>query len=374
MARTLRSDKVLFWEALALVCASLVMVYSASAVVAPAKDVVAYDKFIHHLPFALLGVVALFVMMRVDYHVLRRPDVIWPLVAVTVIALLAVFLFPARKGASRWISIFGIVSWQPSELAKVVAIIFAAAVLERRMHRIEDVKFALGPIMVVAGGMAFLIVMQPDLGTPMILVAAVLAICVAAGLAWRYLAGVALVALPVLVGLVLMYPYRLERITSFLDSKPDIKGAGYQLWQSKIALGVGGLFGVGLGNGMQQKLSFLPEPENDFMFAVIGEELGLLGTTAVVVAFGVIAWRGLRASLTAPDRFGSLLAVGLTMMIALQAMVHMSVVTGLAPTKGIPLPLVSAGGSSLVMNLVAMGILLNISQQASSRAAKAVDG
>ena len=375
MARTLRSDKVLFWEALALVCASLVMVYSASAVVAPIQQGAApYDKFMHHLPFALLGVLALVVMMRIDYHVLRRPEVIWPLVGVTVIALLAVFLFPTRKGAARWISIFGILSWQPSELAKVVAIIFAAAVLERRMHRIEDLKYALGPVLLVAGGMAFLIVMQPDLGTPMVLVASVLAICVAAGLAWRYLAGVALVALPVVVGLVLMYPYRLERVLSFLDSKPDIKGVGYQLWQSKIALGVGGLFGVGLGNGMQQKLSFLPEPENDFMFAVIGEELGLLGTTAVVVAFAVIAWRGLRASLTAPDRFGALLAVGLTMMIALQAMVHMSVVTGLAPTKGIPLPLVSAGGSSLVMNLIAMGILLNISQQASSRAAKAVDG
>ena len=372
MARTLRSDKVLFWEAVALVCASLVMVYSASAVVASNRNADAYGTFLRQLPWAMLGLVALFAMMRIDYHVLRRPEVIWPLVGVTFVALVAVFLFPERKGASRWIYVLGL-SWQPSELAKVVAIIFGAAVLERRMHRIDDVKWALGPVLIVTGALALLIVMQPDLGTPVVLVAAVVAMIISAGLAWRYLAGLALVMLPVLVGFIVMYPYRLERILAFWDAKPDLRGSGYQLWQSKIALGVGGIFGLGLGNGLQ-KLSFLPEPENDFIFAVIGEELGLLGTTAMVVAFGVIAWRGLRASLTAPDRFGALLGVGLTMMIAIQALVNMSVVTGLFPTKGIPLPLVSAGGSSLVMNLIAMGILLNISQQASAKASAALDG
>jgi cell division protein FtsW len=371
MARTLRSDKVLFWEALALVCASLVMLYSASAVVASNRGGHPYGLFFRQLPWALLGLGALLVMMRVDYHVLRKPEVIWPVVAVTIVALMAVFLFPPRKGATRWITLFGL-NFQPSELAKLVAVVFSAAVLERRMHRIDDVKWALGPIVIVAGGMAALVVAQKDIGTPLVLVLAVTSIMVSAGLAWRHLAGLTLVLLPVIAGLIAMSPHRMKRVMSFMDPTADLTAAGYQLWQSKIALGVGGIFGVGLGNGMQ-KLSFLPEPENDFIFAVIGEELGLLGTSAMVVAFAVIAWRGLRAALVAPDRFGSLLGVGLTMMIAVQAMVNMTVVTGMAPTKGLPLPLVSAGGSSLLMNMIAMGILLNISQQASSRAHAAVD-
>ena len=371
MARTLRSDKVLFWEAVALVCASLVMLYSASAVVASNRGGDPYDVFFHQLPWAVLGLLALLVVMRVDYHVLRKPEVIWPIVAFTIVALMAVFLFPARKGATRWIGMFGL-HFQPSELAKLVAVVFSAAVLERRMHRIDDVKWALGPVLIVVGGMAALIVAQKDLGTPLVLVLAVVATMISAGLAWRYLAGLALVMLPAIAGLIVMYPYRMTRLMSFLDPKASLTDGGYQLWQSKIALGVGGLFGVGLGNGIQ-KLTFLPEPENDFIFAVIGEELGLLGTTAMVIAFAVIAWRGLRAALIAPDRFGSLLGVGLTMMIAVQAMVNMTVVTGMAPTKGLPLPLVSAGGSSLLMNMIAMGILLNISQQASSTAHLATD-
>ncbi len=370
MARTLRSDKVLFWEVVVLVCASLVMVFSASAVVAENRDGRAYEVFLRQLPWALMGLVALFVMMRVDYHQLRRPEVIWTLLAVTVVALLAVFVFPARKGAHRWISVGGL-TWQPSELAKVVAIIFTAAVLERRMHRINDVKYALTPIAIVAGGLALIIVRQPDLGTPAMLVLAVLAMVFSAGLSWRYLAGVGLLMLPALAYFIVIERYRVDRILAFLNPTGDPQGANYQLMQAKIAIGSGGWLGLGLGDGLQ-KLHFLPEPHNDFIFAVIGEELGLLGTTAVLVAFGIIAWRGLRVALLAPDRFGALLGVGFAMMVALQAFVNMSVVTGLAPTKGIPLPLISAGGSSMMMNLIAMGVLLNISQQASASAATSV--
>ncbi len=371
MARTLKSDKVLFWQAVVLVCASLVMVFSASAVISESKDGRAYEVFLRQLPWALMGLVALFVMMRVDYHQLRRPEVIWALVGVTAIALACVFFFPKRNGAHRWVAL-GTLTWQPSELAKVVAIIFTAAVLERRMHRINDVKYALLPIAVVAGGLALMIVLQPDLGTPAMLMLAVIAMIFSAGLSWRYLAGVGLLMLPVLAYFIAVEPYRIERVLAFMNPAGEVLGDNYQLTQAKIAIGSGGLFGLGLGNGMQ-KLFFLPEPHNDFIFAVIGEELGLIGTTAFVVAFGVIAWRGLRAALLAPDRFGALLGVGFAMMVALQALVNMSVVTGLAPTKGIPLPLVSAGGSSLMMNLIAMGILLNISQQASSTAASTVD-
>ena len=370
MARTLRSDKVLFWEAVVLVGASLVMVFSASAVIS-ASDGGAYEVFLRQLPWALIGLVALFVMMRVDYHMLRRPEVIWGLLGFTVLALAAVFAFPARNGAHRWVS-FSSLTWQPSELAKVVAILFTAAVLERRMHRINDLTYSLTPVAIVAGGLALMIVVQPDLGTPAMLLLAVFAMVFAAGLSWRYLAGAALLMLPVLAYFIAVEPYRVQRILAFLNPASGLLGDNYQLDQSKIALGSGGWLGLGLGNGIQ-KLFFLPEPHNDFIFAVIGEELGLIGTTAALVAFAVIAWRGLRASLLAPDRFGSLLGVGLTMMVALQAFINMSVVVGLAPTKGIPLPLISAGGSSLMMNLIAMGILLNISQQASATAASAVD-
>jgi len=370
MARTLKTDKVLFWEAVVLVCASLVMVFSASAVIAENKAGRAYEVFLRQLPWAFMGLVALFVMMRVDYRQLRRPEVIWTLLGITVIALLAVFIFPKRNGAHRWIAIAGL-TWQPSELAKVVAIIFAAAVLERRMHRINDIRYALTPIAIVAGGLALIIVMQPDLGTPAMLILAVVAMIFSAGLSWRYLAGVGLLMLPVLVYFITLEKYRVARVLAFLNPADGLLGDNYQLTQAKIAIGSGGWFGLGLGNGIQ-KLFFLPEPHNDFIFAVIGEEIGLIGTTAVLVAFGIIAWRGLRVALLAPDRFGALLGVGFAMMVALQAFVNISVVTGMAPTKGIPLPLISAGGSSLMMNLIAMGVLLNISQQASAKAAASV--
>ena len=372
MARTLRSDKALFWEAVALVCASLVMVFSASTVISETRDGRAYEVFLRQFGWALLGLAALFAMMRIDYHELRRPAVIWSVLGFTAVALVAVFLFPARNGAHRWIAV-GPLTWQPSELAKVVAIVFTAAILERRMHRINDVKYALAPVALVAGGLALLIVVQPDLGTPVILVLAVLSMVFAAGLSWRYLAGVGLLMLPVLAYFIATEPYRVERMLAFINPGEGRLGPEYQLIQSKIAVGSGGWLGLGLGQGLQ-KLFFLPEPHNDFIFAVIGEEIGLLGTTAVLVAFGIIAWRGLRAALLAPDRFGTLLGVGLAMMVTLQAFINMSVVTGLAPTKGIPLPLISAGGSSLLMNLIAIGILLNISQQASATATTVVDG
>jgi cell division protein FtsW len=365
MARTLKSDKVLFWGALALVCTSIVMVFSASALNKAAGPPLS------QLGWAVAGIGALLVMMRVDYHHLRRPAVIWSLVAFTIGALLAVFFFEERNGARRWIEVAGR-TWQPSELAKLAAIIFAAAVLDRRMHRINDVGYSLAPIAVVTGVLAFLIVIEPDLGTSTVLVLVVVSMVFAAGLRWRYLGGGVLLMLPVLVYFIVAFPWRWARIMAFMDPTVGRLKENYQLEQSTIALGSGGPFGLGLGNGMQ-KVFFLPEPHNDFIFAVIGEELGLIGTTAILACFAVIAWRGLRAALLAPDRFGTLLGIGIAMMVGLQAFLNMSVVTGLAPTKGIPLPLVSAGGSSLVVTLLAMGILLNISQQASSTAAASVD-
>ncbi len=371
MARTLKSDKMLFWAALLLVCTSVVMVYSASAVQADTTDRASYHLLIRQLVWAALGLGLMLVVMKVDYHMLRRPVVIWTLLGITVVALLAVFLFTARKGTMRWITI-GSLSWQPSELAKVVAVIFTAALLERRMHRVNELGYTIVPIGAVTVLLAGLIVCQPDFGTATVLTAVVTTLMFSAGLSYRYLAGVAMLLLPTAILLVLGSAYRRRRLDAFLDPWAQQLGAGFQVVQSMIAVGSGGLFGRGLMAGVQ-KVFYLPEPHNDFIFAVIGEEFGLAGTTFTLVAFGMIAWRGLRTSLLAPDRFGSLLALGLTMMVVLQALVNMSVVVNLLPTKGIPLPLVSNGGSSLVVTLAAMGILMNISQQASATAAAEIE-
>jgi cell division protein FtsW len=368
MARTLRSDKWLFWAALALVTMSSVMVVNASLKGANAALARGIAK---QLVVSVLGVVAMFAAMRTDYHRLRQPAVIWSLLGVSVAGLIAVYFFGPRNGASRWIAI-GSFTLQPSELAKLAAIVFAAAVLERRMHRIDDIAYSLLPIGVVTGILALLIVMEPDLGTAVALIAFVGAIAVTAGLRWRHATMGLLVLLPLLAYFVVTAGFRMERIASFVGIGDVKSNATTHVKQSLIALGSGGVFGVGFGNSAQ-KAFFLPEANNDFIFSIIGEELGLIGTTLVLVCFAVIAWRGLRAALLAPDRFGTLMGIGLSMMIGLQALINISVVTKMAPTKGIPLPLVSAGGSSLLINLVAMGILLNISQQASSMAKVSVD-
>ncbi len=365
MARTLKSDKILFWATLLLVGASVVMVYSASAVQADST------LLFRQLVWSGIGLLLFLGVMRIDYHRFKRPILIWGLLGVTLVALTVVFLFTARKGTYRWIALGGL-TWQPSELAKLAAILFAAALLERRMHRVNDVAYALIPIAVVTLTLAGLIIVQPDFGTATVLTLIVTAMVFAAGLSYRYLFGTALVLIPTAMMLILSTAYRRRRLYAYLDPWSQQLGDGFQAVQSFIALGSGGLLGRGFVGGVQ-KVFFLPEAHNDFIYSVIGEELGLLGTTMILVAFGAIAWRGLRVALLAPDRFGSLLAVGLTMMVALQAFLNISVVIGLLPTKGIPLPLVSSGGSSLVVTLVAMGILLNISQQASPTAAAAIE-
>jgi cell division protein FtsW len=278
----------------------------------------------------------------------------------------AVFFRAPVNGARRWFGVGGI-GVQPSELAKLAAIFFIAALLERRMHRIDDVPYTLVPIGIVVLGLAALIMVEPDFGTSMSLLLIAAVMVFAAGLNYRYLIGVTLAVLPALYILVMGSTYRRRRTLAFLNPWEDPLGDGFQIIQSLIAVGTGGLWGKGVMNGVQ-KLFYLPEPHTDFIYSVISEELGLVGATAVVACFAVITWRGVRVALRAPDSFGALLALGLTMMVALQAFVNISVVLGLMPTKGIPLPFVSAGGSSLLINLVGMGILLNVSQHASPEA------
>jgi cell division protein FtsW len=369
MARTLKSDRWLFFLTVLLVGISVVMVYSASAVSAANRFNSDYHFLVRQAAWALLGFGAMFAVMRVDYRVYRRPVVIWGLCGVTLTLLLAVFFFPAINGTQRWISL-GFASLQPSEIAKLAVVLFTAALLDRRMHRIHHAREVLLPVAALTLVMVGLILRQPDYGTSAVILAVAIGMVFLAGLQYRYVFVTAMLIIPVGVVLALTSDYRLRRVLSFLDPEADPYGAGYQATQSLIALGSGGMFGLGLMDGIQ-KAYYLPEAHTDFIYAVIGEEFGLLGTTVLLCCFAAIGWRGLRVALAAPDRFGSLLSLGLTMVIVLQALVNMSVVTALLPTKGIPLPFVSNGGSSLLINMIGMGVLLNISQHVSAVAGTA---
>jgi cell division protein FtsW len=360
MARKLQSDKWLFLAALALVCASVVMVYSASALVALERYQQPYLFITRQVMWSLLGIALLSIVMRVDYRVYRNDALIWTLLGLVALLLIAVLFSRPINGTRRWFGVggFGV---QPSELAKIVAIFFTALMLERRMHRVDELGYSLLPIGVIVGSLVALILLEPDFGTAVTVAAVATLMIFVAGLSYKYLIGTALVALPTLYIVLMSAAYRRRRLFAFLDPEADPLGDGFQVIQSMIAVGTGGVFGKGLMAGVQ-KLFYLPEPHTDFIFAVIAEELGLIGATVIIACFCVIAWRGMRAALRAPDGFGSLLALGLTLMIVVQAFVNISVVLGLAPTKGIPMPLVSFGGSSLLINLLGIGVLLNISQ------------
>jgi cell division protein FtsW len=352
-----------------LVGAGLVMVYSASAGQTGARQ----SSYLYRQAIsAVAGLVGLLVVMRIDYRQFRRPPVIWSLLAVSVVLLLGVFFFDPVNGARRWIP-FGLTSFQPSELAKLTAVIFTAAVLERRMHRINELAYALLPIGLMALTLVGLVLLEPDFGTSAVIILAIVAMVFAAGFQYRYLLVTVALLLVGSAAYIGAKEYRIQRVLTFLDPWRDRQGKGYQVVQSLIAVGSGGLAGKGLMRGIQ-KLYYLPEPQTDFVYAVVAEELGLVGATLVLMCFAVMAWRGLRIALLAPDRFGSLLALGLTTVIAIQGLMNISVVTALIPNKGIPLPFVSSGGSSLVISMVAMGILLNISQHATQSAGAVLPG
>ncbi len=364
MARKLKSDKLLFTATLLLVCTSIVMVYSATAVTATEKFQQPYQFLFKQAAWVLIGLSLMPIVMRIDYRCYRQPMVIWTGLGIAMLALVAVLFAPKINGATRWLTV-GPLGVQPSELAKIVVILFIAALLERRMDRIDELGYSLLPIGLVTGAIVGLILVEPDLGTAVSVLVIAAAMVFAAGVSYRYVLGLFLVSLPALYLVVMATEYRRQRVLAFLDPWSDPYDSGYQMIQSMIAVATGGVFGRGLMGGVQ-KLFYLPEPHNDFIYAVIAEELGLLGATMVVACFCVIAWRGMRTAMRAPDRFGTFIAIGLTVMLTFQAFFNISVVLGLAPTKGIPLPFVSAGGSSLLVSLLGMAILLNVSQHASS--------
>jgi len=344
----------------ALLGLGLVLVWSASSAHAQENYGSPHYFVIKQVLWAAFGLTGMAIAMRTDYRKLRDPLFVYgAVIATTLLLVLVLFLHPVND-VHRWIRL-GSLSFQPAELAKLTIVLFLAYHLERRGDRINDFLSSLFPALLLLGWFAFLIFIQPDLGSAATLVLIGCVMLFIAGVRLRYFAALALPGAVLLYHAVTAAAYRRDRIEAFLNPYADPRGSGYQVIQSLIAVGTGGLSGLGLMEG-RQKLFYLPYPYSDFIFAVIGEELGLLGAGAVLLGFVLLLWRGVRAAWKAPDPFGTYLAAGLTLAVVLQAFINMSVVLGLLPAKGIPLPLISAGGTSLVLTLLAVGLILNISQ------------
>lgn len=360
MPQKLQADKWLFSATVGLALFGVVMVYSASAVIALQENHSQFHYVVKQAVWTVLGFIVMFAAMRFDYQRLNRRWIVYGLLLVTILLLVAVFAFSPVNGARRWIK-FGQLSAQPSEVAKLSLALFLAYFLERRTGEEWSFWKSFLPCVLVLGVLAGLVIKEPDLGTALMLAIICFAICYAAGLRPRHLVYASVPALLFVGKMLIFTPFRWRRMASFVDPWADQQGAGYQVVQSLIAIGSGGSHGLGFAQG-RQKMLFLPFAHSDFIFAVVGEELGLVGTLIIVLVFAIFLWRGMRAALKAPDRFGMLLGIGIVVGIVAQALLNISVVLALVPTKGIPLPFISYGGSSLVPTLAGVGILLNISQ------------
>lgn len=353
-------DVVLLGCVLALLFWGLIMVYSASAILAEQAYGSPYYFIKRQLLWAAIGLAAMWWFSRLDYNRLR--EWVGPALAVTVIGLVwALFSAPIAK-THRWIRV-GPVGLQPAEFAKLSSVLFLAYYLDRKHSKAESAVWGLLVPIGVVGTLLTLIARQPDLGTPSLMFAVMLLVLFVGGAKVQYVAAAVLAALPVGVYELLRYPYRRARILSFLDPFANQQGVGYQLSQSLLAVGSGGWFGKGLGAG-RLKLNYLPTPQTDFIFPVVCEELGLAGALAMLGLFVAVLIRGVRVARSAPNLFGTLLGCGITFTLCLQAFFNMAMAIGLLPTKGIPLPFISFGGSSLLASCIGAGVLLNISRQA----------
>lgn len=361
MAKRVSVDKWLFAVTLLLVFVGLVMVFSASAVVAKERYGSAYTFASRQFAWAVAGVLVMFALMNVDYKKYKSPTIVFSVLGVTTLMLIAVFFLDRSHNTHRWFR-FGALSFQPSELAKPAIILFLAYFLDTRTKAMDDWRRTLLPAALPTIFFTALIVLQPDLGTAMALCAITGAVLFIAGMHLKYLGYAAIASIIPLYVLIFRTPWRMKRMLAFMDPYADPQGAGFHMIQSLIAVGTGGFTGLGLMEG-KQKLFYLPEPQTDFIFAVISEEFGLIGAAFIVMLFGVFCWRGIRAALRTSDNHARFLATGITAMVGVQAFFNISVVLGLLPTKGIPLPFVSYGGSSLFITLATVGILLNITQQ-----------
>jgi cell division protein FtsW len=357
-----KMDVPLLVATICLLFIGVVMVYSSSNFMAEQRFDSQYYFLKRQMAAILAGLVLLWATSRIDYRKLDRLAL--PLLGLTLLLLLAV-LTPGIGvrvgGAKRWLHAPGF-NFQPAEFAKLTIVLYAASLLARRGDRVRESITGFLPVVLVGGVIAMLLLAQPDFGGAAMVAALVVIMLFVAGTQVRYLAYGVLAALPALVALVATSAYRRTRVLAFLDPWSARSDTGYQIVQSFLAFGAGGWHGVGLGDG-RQKLLYLPEAHTDFIFSVVGEELGLIGIAVILGLYATILWRGVRIAMRAPDVFGAYLALGLTSLVALQAIMNMCVVMGLLPTKGLTLPLVSYGGSSILMSLVAVGMLLAIGAQ-----------
>jgi cell division protein FtsW len=365
MAKRVSVDRWLFTVTMLLVFVGLVMVFSASAVMARERFGSEYAFLSKQLMWAAAGIAAMVLAMRVDYRRYKHPALVFSLLGLTTLLLISVFFLDRSHNTHRWIHAGGF-SFQPSELAKPVLILFLAYFLESRVkatNSMDDVRNTLLPAAAPVLVLLALIVLQPDLGTAIACAGIAACIFFVAGMRLRYFGYAFGAALVPLYFLIFHVSFRRDRILAFMNPYAERQKAGFHLIQSLIAVSTGGITGTGLMES-KQKLFYLPEPHTDFIFAVTAEELGLVGAMFVVTLFAIFLWRGMRASWRTEDIFGRYLAVGITSMVVLQAFINISVVLGMMPTKGIPLPLVSYGGSSLFVTLACVGVLLNITKQA----------
>lgn len=354
-------DKILLADVVILAALGIVMVYAASAYTAMVRFHDPFHFLKKEMLFFLFGLGAMMVMANINYIVLRH--LVFPLLGLCLVLMILV-LIPGfgieAGGARRWLSAGGF-TFQPSELTKIAVVLYMAYSLVKKQDRLDDFVYGFLPYVVIMGIFVMLMILQPDLGTAVCLAAAVMMMLFMAGARLRHVLTVFFLSVPLLYLLVMSEEYRRQRFLAFRDPWSDASGSGFQIIQSFLAIGSGGLTGVGLGEG-RQEFFFLPEPHTDFIFAVIGEQLGFIGALFVVGAFGLFFYRGMMISMRSVDPFGRYLALGLTAMISIQALINLGVVVGLLPTKGLPLPMVSYGGSSLVTTLIGTGILLNISK------------
>ena len=375
MANSGRTDWFMFTIAAGLAVFGSVMVYSASAMMSlrETQEQTDLSYFYKQFAFTLGGIAVMLIVSRFDYHLLDNKYFVWGFVAVTAVLLLTVFGFPAINGAKRWIRIGGF-SFQPSEIAKISLPIFLAYFLTKHQEVIGDIKKTVLPTLLVLGVLGALVFREPDLGTVIVLCAIFSVVFFSAGARITHLAPVAAGLVMVGVAALILAPWRMRRLVAFIDpcDPENAADTGYQVCQSLYAIGSGGVLGQGFAQG-QQKLFYLPYPYSDFIFSVVGEELGLVGTLAVLIAFGLLLWRGARAAMNAPDRFGNLLGVGLITGVVVQALFNISVVTSILPAKGIPLPFISYGGSSVLVTMAAVGLLLSISKFGAIEGSKKTD-
>ncbi len=361
MAKRVSVDKTLFTVTLLLVFFGLIMVFSASAVMANERFGSAYTFLLRQLAWAVAGMLVMWGAMNVDYRRYKHPAVVFSLLSVTTLLLVATLFLDRSHNTHRWIRL-GMFSFQPSELAKPAIILFLAYFLESRTRAMDDLRNTLLPAIIPTVIFCALIVKEPDLGTAIVCAMITGAILWIAGMRMRWFAAGFAACLPVLYVLIFRVQWRYDRIMAFLNPYADPQGKGFHMIQSLIAVGTGGVTGLGLMEG-KQKLFYLPEPHTDFIYAVTAEEFGLLGAVIVVALFAIFLYRGMRAALATDDVFARYLATGITAMVVMQALFNISVVLGLLPTKGIPLPFISYGGTSLFVTLACVGVLLNITQQ-----------